>query len=303
MMNEMWAHASMYIPLSIPPTQLPQYVHLDRNSQWHTSALLSAALESNTLPTRLRPNTQKRGFLDDLEAALNVNGNQRIAQLQCRMLDPNNAPLICAIAHGSADDRAPSDNKRILVEEDGPKLAQRIFDMDLSCCDARSTSPFGTQYDVSGHVFGAVETTRIGTEAVREEESDGDEITYARKRKRFAGLPVIERFVTTAFFEESANGKGYIFMQLIRCRHHSSLEYPLLDSFPPIFSLSPGLSQVGVHTSLSTTRGISKRVQALQRMVSRMANLEERETLCNGLGEISEAYQDGWHGGSDDSDD
>ena len=87
------------------------------------------------------------------------------------------------------------------------------------------------------------------------------------------------------------------------CRYHSSLEYPRLDSFPPIFSLSSNLSQVAVHTSLSTTSAISKRVQALQRMVSRMANLDERETLINGLGEISESYEDGWQSGSEESDD
>ena len=86
-------------------------------------------------------------------------------------------------------------------------------------------------------------------------------------------------------------------------RYHSSLEYPLLDSFPPIFSLSPNLSQIAVHTSLSTTSAISNRVKALQKMVSRMANLDERETLMSGLGEISENYEDGWQSGSEESDD
>lgn len=38
-------------------------------------------------------------------------------------------------------------------------------------------------------------------------------------------------------------------------------------------------------------------------MVSRMANLDERETLSNSLGEISEAYEDGWQSGSEESDD
>ena len=49
---------------------------------------------------------------------------------------------------------------------------------------------------------------------------------------------------------------------------------------------------------------MSGRVKALQNVVSRMANLDEREALSNGLGEISEAYEDGWDGGSgEDSDD
>ena len=302
MINEMSAHASMYIPLSIPPTQLPQYVHIDRNSQWHTSALLSAALESFTLPTRLRHDAQKRGFIDDLEAALNVNGNQRIAQLQCSILNPSTSPLIST--HGCTDNRAPLGSNRILVEEDSPKLADPRLDMDFSGCKARSTSPFVIQHDKSDHVFGAVETTRTRTaiETANDEEMDKDEINYARKRRRFAGLPVIERFVTPELLKIPPIREIFL-TQLIPCRYYSPLEYPLLDSFPPIFSLSPGLTHVVVHTSLSTTSGISNRVKALQRMVSRSANLDEREALSNGLGEISEAYEDGWHSGSEESDD
>lgn len=191
----MSTHASMYIPLSIPPIQLPQYVHLDRNSQWHTSALLSAALESITLPTRLRHGTQKRGFVDDLETVLNVNGKQRIAQLQCSMLDPKN---VIAITHGSIDDRAPSGNSLILAEEDRLKLAEPRLDMNLSFCNARSISPFATQHDIPDHVCGAVESKRTKFEAANVEETGDNESNFARKQRRFAGLPVIERFVTPA---------------------------------------------------------------------------------------------------------
>ncbi len=189
-------HASMYIPLSIPPTQLPQYVHFDRNSQWHTSALISAALESTTLPTRLRHNISKRGFFDDLEAALNVNGNQRIAQLQCSMLDPEDVPLAITTTRESTDDRVPSGNGRILVEEDGFKLAEPRMDMDLSCYNTRHTSRSAAQHNVSDRIFGIMETTRTKIEAAKNTEIDEDESAYARKRRRFAGLPVIERFVT-----------------------------------------------------------------------------------------------------------
>jgi len=34
-----------------------------------------------------------------------------------------------------------------------------------------------------------------------------------------------------------------------------------------------------------------------------MIGLDEREALSNGLGEIVEAYQDGWSSGSDDDSD
>lgn len=196
MINEMSMHASMYTPLSIPPTQLPQYVHFDRNSQWHTSALLSAALESITLPTRLKYGNPKRWLIDDLEAALNVNGKQRIAQLQCSMLDSVDAPLVTAINHGSIDDRIPSGNHRILGEEGKVELDEAVFDMDLSCPNTRPRCRSGTQRDISGHVFGAIETTRTKSEVPKYEERHEDKNNYGRKRRRLAGLPAIERFVT-----------------------------------------------------------------------------------------------------------
>lgn len=67
--------------------------------------------------------------------------------------------------------------------------------------------------------------------------------------------------------------------------------------------MSPGLTDVAVQTTLSTTSGVSSRVKTLQKIVGMMANVVERETLSNDLGEIGEAYEDGWHSGSEDDDD
>lgn len=192
MVNEMSTHASIYIPLSIPQRR-PQYLHFDRNSQWHTSALLSTALESMTLPTRLRHGTQKRAFVDDLEAVLNVNGNQRIAQLQFSMFDSEKPPRAFAVTPASTDERAPPENNGILVREDGLQLARPRLDMN--CYNAGSTSPFTAPHIPSDHVFGAVETTRTKIEAATAEAMSEDEITSARYRRRFAGLPVVERFL------------------------------------------------------------------------------------------------------------
>ena len=80
--------------------------------------------------------------------------------------------------------------------------------------------------------------------------------------------------------------------------------FPLLDSFPQIFRLGGGVNPIAVHSSLSTTSGISSWVKNLQRQAGKLANLDERESLFNGLGEIREAYEEGWQSGSeDDSDD
>ena len=299
MINEMSTLTSIYTPMSIPLTRLPQYVVFDRNSQWHSSALLSVALESITLPTRLRRGVRKCWSLDDLEAVLDVNGNQRIAQLQCSILDPENTPLVSAISYGSTDDRAPSGSNNILDKEHGLRFAESRFDMDFTC-GIRPAPRNATQHNVLDHVFSAIETSRTKVETAEDEEIDEDNAIDAQKLRRLASLPVIERFVTAKLSHHIGE---FLLTQLIPHRYHSSLEYPLLDSFPPIFPFSRDHTHLAVHTSLSTTSRISERIRALQGVIKKMGKLDEREALYNGLGEISEAYEQGWQSGSDESDD
>lgn len=193
--HEMSMHTSLYVPVSLPAGLLPEYVHLNRDSHWHVSALLSTAVESMTLPSRLRPDTQKRGFLGDIDAALNVNGNQRIAQLQCSILDPDLEPHKIVSGHGSNDDRAPSNTNRIMIEEVGLDASASYLDTNLSAGDTRSSSSFASQGGTSDHTFGSVECIRGRLGATKKEEADEDEVIYARKRRRFAGLLITERSV------------------------------------------------------------------------------------------------------------
>lgn len=44
-------------------------------------------------------------------------------------------------------------------------------------------------------------------------------------------------------------------------------------------------------------------MKGLQNIVSRMGNVADREALSNGLGEIAEAYEEGWDSGSDEGSD
>ena len=197
--NEMARNASLYVPLSVPAIQLPQYVHLNRDSEWQISALLSMALESMTLPSRLRPDEQRRGLLGDIEAALNVNGNQRIAQLQCTILDPETEPPRTVNGYASHDDRAPSNIIHAMIKEDDVELITSHLDMNLSTGN-HSSLTYASQHDTSDHTFGAVENTRGRVQEARDQELDEDEINYARKRRRLAGLSVVERFVARRSF-------------------------------------------------------------------------------------------------------
>ena len=195
--HEMSNHASLYVPVSVPPGFLPEYVRMNKSSQWHVSALLSTALESMTLPSRLRPDTQRRGLFGNIEAALNVNGHQRIAQLQCSILDPDPELQKISNGRGSKDDRAPSNTNHAMLEEDSLEATPSSLDINLSPGNIGSWSLLTGQRGPSDHTFGTVENIRGRLEGSKAKPQDDDEvvITYGRKRRRFAGLSVTERCV------------------------------------------------------------------------------------------------------------
>lgn len=64
-----------------PPSRIQSNVELLRTCQWHTSALISTAIESVTLPTRLHGTGGIFGSIGDIAAALNTSGRQTIGTL------------------------------------------------------------------------------------------------------------------------------------------------------------------------------------------------------------------------------
>ena len=78
---------SLFVPVTVPSV-LPPYVEMDRQSPWQRSALLATAVESATLPSRLRDNAGRTGRLGDLNAFLNIEGKRNIAQLQFSATNP-----------------------------------------------------------------------------------------------------------------------------------------------------------------------------------------------------------------------
>lgn len=56
-------------------------------------------------------------------------------------------------------------------------------------------------------------------------------------------------------------------------------------------------------TSLSTDTTVALRIKSLRDIVNRTVGISEREALSNSLGELAEAYEEGWDSGSDEDDD
>lgn len=209
-MHDISAQSSMYIPISGPPIQLPAYVCMDGSSQWHTAGLLSIALESVTLPSRLRANNGQWWVLNDFEAALNVNGNQRIARLECSLRDPKvlaEQRRERGIKEAStADQRTPvtgPGTSNLLDDESGLQAAKdaSLRHLDIDFFAGHSMIPSGqlTRIAKERHVFGHTDSFRGDYERPSSGD-DGVEAGLARKRRRIAGLPLAERSVIIILF-------------------------------------------------------------------------------------------------------
>jgi len=279
--SEIASLASLFIPMTIPSTTLPTYVTLNPHSPWHVSGLLSTVLESMTLPSRLKNN---RVTLDELANALNINGNQNIAKLRMSIDQkaalnghhrPGRLEVRPEVRAQSRDMRLPSQERPSAVEaldEGDPST----FDMDFFPTEIAEQTR-GRRTAKKAHVFGQSEAYR-GDEDEEKATTNDDEEGYERARRRAAGLPVIHKSRT-------------------------SMPYPLLVSFPHIFAQPRPSKSLTISTSLSTDTTVALRVKNLQSIVSRAIAIDEREALSNSLGEIAEAYEEGWDSGSDEDDD
>lgn len=192
------SEASVFIPLTFPSKPLPSYVSIDSHSPWHVSALFSTAMESMTLPSRLRNNNGKRESLDDLAASLNVNGNQNIAKLQMSI---ENEPQENGddrtgrldLPSMGRDIRIPSQNGRQYDEEE---TELKVLSLDMDFFPSEETTPMrGRRSNKKTHTFGQVELFRNNKDAEDQDENDFD--GYERARRRAAGLPIIHRSVLT----------------------------------------------------------------------------------------------------------
>lgn len=210
---EISAHASLYIPLAIPPSRLPPYVQLARSSLWQTSALLSTAVESMTLPSRLRPGGGRRGRLDDLEAALNVNGSQRIASIQMSIIDPSVPEHNQPAGVKAHDGRMRGSNTDGPLKEGSILARDAGLDMDFFGGEAQAmnTNTFRAQPKKKHQVFGQVDSVRgnAGRDP-GEEEDEEDEAGRTRKRRRLAGLPLREKSVQISFLALVRSGGAHV---------------------------------------------------------------------------------------------
>ncbi len=193
---EISPQASLFVPMTLPSAKLPNYVSIDAKSQWHVSALLATALESMTLPSRLKSHENGRETMDQLVSALNINGNQNIAKL--RMSIDQEKALNGYHNAGKLHPRtAGGDVRAPLHERHGVTVAEDRED-ELSTLDMEffpsevAEQTRGSRRIKKPHVFGQAENHRSDEDRDNDETNGMDE-GYERARRRAAGLPIIQK--------------------------------------------------------------------------------------------------------------
>jgi hypothetical protein len=209
--SEIAPQASLFIPMTIPTAALPSYVTVDPQSSWHVSALLSAALESMSLPSRLKTKSGSRETMDGLISAINVNGNQTIAKLR---MSVDYTPVSNGHRQGSLvtqtesrDLRVPSQRRSAHPSQADEETDSALFDIDFFPAETGEQSR-GRRSRKEPHVFGQAENYRV-----REvNDSDGtnqEDEGYERARRRAAGLPLIQKLVHTLSSGDFCGGDYY----------------------------------------------------------------------------------------------
>lgn len=115
--HQVYAQASMVVPLALPESQPLPEIELDPNSSWHVSSLLTTVAESALAPARLKGSSG--GSLSDLAQSLNTNGGQTFAKASMSLP-----------ANGSDITGAEDSMDFLQIGRDGGKIKhrrQRIF--------------------------------------------------------------------------------------------------------------------------------------------------------------------------------
>jgi len=192
--SEISSQASLFVPITLPSTKLPNYVALDPTSRWHVSALFSTALESMTLPSRLKVRNGNRVTMDHLISALNINGNQNIAKLRMsidqQQPDDDRTPGMAASQSRNTDVRIPSHERSNHGNAARTEVELSTFDVDFFPTEAGEQNGGRRHYEKL-HVFGQAENHRSEDETTGISVDEGE--GFERARRRAAGLPIVQK--------------------------------------------------------------------------------------------------------------
>lgn len=256
--------ASLYIPLGNPPPTIPSNVSISPNVPWHSSALLSAALETSILATRMKTDVAGRMSMGELAAFLDGGRKQNIAML--------------SLGAGDQDGQVDSNSEKV------SSSLENLTSLSWAQPKRSQKKP---------HVFAEYLTTRGFTEREHPEPrlDDGD---YHPLHTRFVGTMqnLDHHFSDSSFYHRTETSLAYPIVD----------SFPHI--LPTLgFNESTNQDSSAVETILSTDTSVIQHVTSIRDHVSRFIGVDEREVLINDLDGIIDAFQDGWSGDSDRDDD
>jgi hypothetical protein len=161
---------SLYTPIMDPPHILPTYLNIDRQSEWYTSALITSAIESATLPSRLRQ-------YHDIEAALaGDDGTHKIFELKASIVPEDSETPV-------ASSGANTGTSGVMVEDDETDTETK-FDMNFSYSE-----PIGKHI-----TFNEIQIAR-GFEFAKRDEPWLENSILARRQRVFNSQSILQKCV------------------------------------------------------------------------------------------------------------
>jgi hypothetical protein len=185
-LTEMYKHASLIVPITLP-RPLGSRVSLDAASRWHTSALVASAVESVTLPARLRNGLNNDTFAG-MAGILNQLGKQSIASLHMSIAKQK-APA----TSGDSRVRQGTDRTEYGDREDDEDEESKGVHLDLDFTPSDQLEPGRRQNGFhQPRIFSQLVTIR-GSTAEDEERLDPEE-EQERLRRTNPNAPVTKRY-------------------------------------------------------------------------------------------------------------
>lgn len=274
-LSEMSKLASAYVRLSTLPDRLPEYARVDVTSEWESTALMAAAVESVTLPMRLRDGSARGSSMAQFEQTLSSDEGRNVWELGLTVdwNEQQNRPA--ATANGNQRGREVTAEDE--TEEDGSEKFDIGFTPESSSL-VPNTLALADRRQPRKHVFTQLDTSRhpkrTSNGSTPPQPLDREELL----RRRYNEEAIVERFTVP-------------------------LGFPRLDAYPADLFISPDTAAIssgqesslsaGFTTSFKTKQNVFQ-LRDLVTRYSRAVPVEEKEDLYNGLTEIGDKYAFGW---------
>jgi len=266
--------ANAYVRLGTLPGGLPKYAQFDSSSEWESMALLAAAVESVTLPMRLRDGAPRASSMVQFEQTLIADEGRNIWELGSKLDREISQQNHTAQPNGNQAGH-------LMGEDEGDEDDSTTFDINFtpeSTSLLPNTLALADRRQLRKHVFAQIATSRHPKRAsgavLPFQALDREEII----RRRYNEEAIVERFSVP-------------------------LGFPRLDAFPAELFKAPDTAdvyqgqEVALSAGFTTSSTVKQKVFELRDLVtrySRTVRVEEREELYNGLTEVGEKYAFGW---------